>query len=305
MVQTCPNCGSPNKEGYRFCSTCGQRLDLPGNKEPLSAGADSAPPTFAVQSWEGEGGGQEPKPASQPALTPPPPYVAPRVPSPPPPATQSSASSAPRRDLPPVELDRKGEATYAPYTEEAVRHVEKGQGNRTWLMPAVVVAGMLLMLLAGAAVFLFFSPGNITIQSPGAGGRGATPEEEVKQVVRASNEEQIKAWRELNTEVLSGTRTGAFLAENVALVEQLKKNKIYGVPVNHQLDILDVKIEGDKATVKTLEVWSVTFHHQSDNTVMETRGPDKYNETYHMVKKEGKWLIEQVDFVPLTPTPGE
>ena len=320
MVQTCPNCGSPNREGYRFCSTCGARLDAPEAAQPDQVGDASATPQYTVQSWEEK---VVSDPASNvaggPAVPETPAYPARSVPSPPPPYA-STAAGYEARDMPPVEADRKGEATYAPYTESAARHIESGPANRSWLVPVIVVSGLLLVLLAGMAIFLFFSPNNVTVSSPDSRGglaavptptqtcpmpQNPTPEDEVKHVVCVSNEEQIKALKELNTEILKGSRTGSALNENIELVEQLKQKRLYGEPVNLQLDILAVQVDGDKATIKTYEVWTVTFYKLDDSTVVQTRGPDKYNETYHLVKQDGKWLIESVDFVPLTPSPGD
>jgi hypothetical protein len=212
-----------------------------------------------------------------------------------------------------VEADRKGEATYAPYTESAVGHVERSAANRSWLVPVIVVSGILLVLLGGTALYLFFSPSNITVGDPIEATptqvcsipQNPTAEDEIKYVVCVSNEEQIKALKELNTEVLKGSRTGRALEENIELVEQLKSKQLYAIPVNQQLDILDVKVEGDRATVKTYEVWLVSFYALADDKLVQTRGPDKYNETYHVVKQNGKWLIERVDFVSLTPSPGD
>jgi hypothetical protein len=180
-------------------------------------------------------------------------------------------------------------------------------------MPVIVVSALLLVLLAGTTLYLLLSPRNASSTSPDPRELGATsacplaqrptPEDEVKHRVCISNEEQIKALRDLDTEILKGSRTGQALEENIGLVEHLRKQHLYGEPVNLQLDILEVKIDGDQATVKTYEEWTVTFYNRSDNKVVQTRGPDKYNETYHLVKADGKWLIERVDFVALTPGP--
>jgi hypothetical protein len=163
MTQSCPNCGSLNREGYRFCSTCGARnaaLDVqtPDNLEP------SAPSRYAVQSWE-DAPVASPRTDSAGVFTPPQlpgTSIEPSVPLPPPPApAYTTRQPYDARDLPPLGADRPREATYAPYTETAVRQIERSEGNRSWLMPVVMLSGLLLVVLAGAALYLlYFTPGN-------------------------------------------------------------------------------------------------------------------------------------------------
>jgi cobalamin biosynthesis Mg chelatase CobN len=163
MTQSCPNCGSLNREGYRFCSTCGTRnpvLDAPAASAAETAGT----PAYAVQSWDDE----QQDVARTDSLGA---YVPPQVPgsvSPSlatPSASSSQAPYGPRgaydaRDLPPIEADRPREATYAPYTETAVRQIERSEGKRSWLMPVVVLSGLVLIVLAGVALYLYVTPGN-------------------------------------------------------------------------------------------------------------------------------------------------
>jgi hypothetical protein len=246
MLQSCPNCGSPNQQGYRFCSKCGANLDAAaaGQKAPLSG----PPPALPAQN---------------------------------------------------IDLTRAADAPTSPR-------------RRSWGLPAVAVSGALLLVLAGIALYFTFASGTRTLnvsenEPPGLEQRcpktGETSEEaELKRVICISNEEQIWAMSKLNTEVLKGSRTGRALEENIDEVEKLRKHNIYGEPVNLELKFLDVKIEGEKATVKTYERWMVSFYQQNDKKLVQKLGPDAYNETYHMVKLDGKWLIERVDFVPQTPT---
>jgi hypothetical protein len=246
MLQSCPNCGSSNHQGYRFCSKCGANLSEDAGRP---AGAPAAiPPALPEQS---------------------------------------------------VDL---GQAST----------IQAGETRRSWRFPVVAVSGLLLLVLAGIALYFTLAPGTRSIDVPGIEPPGvaqkcalkerASEEEELKRLICVSNEEQIWAMSTLNTEVLKGTRTGMFLSENVDVVERLKKQNIYGEPVNHELKILDVKVEGDRATVKTYEVWTVAFYQQSDKKLVQKHGPDAYHETYHMVRRDGKWLIERVDFVTQTPT---
>jgi hypothetical protein len=88
------------------------------------------------------------------------------------------------------------------------------------------------------------------------------------------------------------------------MVQELKQKNMYAVPENKRLDILDVKVEGDSATVRTLEVWTVTFYKSGDNTPIQSKGPDTLTETYYMVKQNGAWYVSRlvIDQNPGTPT---
>jgi len=135
----------------------------------------------------------------------------------------------------------------------------------------------------------------------------APEEDKVKEVVRISNDEQIQAWKNLDENVLKGTRTGNVLTEQIDMVRQLKQNGMYAIPVNVQLSFLDAKVNGDTATVRTKEVWTVTFYRKADNRKIESKGPDTLTETYYLVKQDGKWMINKLVFDSengVTPTPG-
>ncbi len=256
MAQLCAQCGTPIKEGHRFCSNCG------------AAVVDSGPPEVSItpiEPTEREGAYEE-------RVVAPPTLYGPQTPPPPPPPRDAAPSRAAT-----MRPDPREGGMYVPYGTEAQTHIEKTSSSRSRAIPVIIISAILLV---GLAAFLLF---------------GQKEEDRVKQVVYTSNEEQIKAWRDLDVEVLRGTRTGAVLAENIAYVEDLKKN-LYAVPVLGNLDIKEVKIDGDTATVSTVETWSVTFYNRQDNTVLETKPPQTLDETYHMVKQNGKWLVERLEF---------
>lgn len=256
MSQVCAKCGKPLTEGYRFCSNCGASVA----SGSVAAAPEPVPPT-------------EQAPMSVPDAPAQPTLYGPQAPPPQPLSGPSRLST--------MRPDPKEGGMYVPYGTEATTHLEKANRAPTRISPIIVVAGALLLALAGLTAFLLFSP---------------TEEERVKQVVHRSNEEQIKAWRDLDIEVLKGSRTGPVLAENIAYVEDLKKKNMYAVPVLGSLDIKEVKIEGDSATVRTIETWSVTFYNRQDNKVVDSQPPQTLAETYFMVKQNGKWLVERLDF---------
>ena len=100
---------------------------------------------------------------------------------------------------------------------------------------------------------------------------GATPQQAVIYRVCRSSEEQIKAWRDLDTEVLKGSRTGNDLKENIERVEKYKADKQYANPELLKLTVVGLQIDGESALVRTTEVWSVTTYSSVDNKVLARR----------------------------------
>jgi len=199
---------------------------------------------------------------------------------------------------------------YAPYSADAARKLEAQKPQRNWLVPSVIGAGVLLLVLLLLGGVLLLAPknngtANSAGTNPQAVPQGATDEETIKNVIKQSNDEQITAWRNLDTEVLKGTRTGQVLDENIQAVQELQSKNMYAVPVNKSLEYGEIKVDGDKATAKTVEVWTVTFYSKSDDKVILATGPDTLEETYYLVKQNGKWLVNSLDIVkrdPGTPT---
>ncbi|MEO6457416.1 MAG: zinc-ribbon domain-containing protein [Chloroflexia bacterium] len=274
MSQTCAQCGMPIKEGYRFCSNCG-----------ASAGDASQSPALHAQVDVSE------QVALDEQVVAPPTLYGPQTPMPPPSARNAGPSRAAT-----MRPDPKEGGMYVPYGTEAETHLESVGSPRSRVMPVIVVAAVLLLGLAALTAYLLISPKPNTVVASCDLPVSPTEEDRVKQAVCLSNEEQIKAWRDLDVEVLKGTRTGEVLTENIEYVEDLKKRNLYAVPVLGSLEIREVKITGDTATVRTIETWSVTFHNRQDKSVVETKPPETLAETYHMVKQNGKWLVERLDF---------
>ena len=122
-------------------------------------------------------------------------------------------------------------------------------------------------------------------------------------MVRLSNDEQIKAWRDLDENILKGTRIGQVLTEQVDMVQQLRQNGMFAVPENVELTFLSVDVKGDTATVRTKEVWNVTFYRMADKKQIEKRGPDTLTETYTLTKHDDKWMISKLEFDEAKPSP--
>lgn len=200
---------------------------------------------------------------------------------------------------------------FAAFEGGAVKQLERQSPQRAWLMP-VLIAGVvaLFLLAAGGAYLLLSKQPAASTQQPSANSQQlsgddlAREEENLRETVRVSNDEQIKAWRDLDTEVLKGTRVGSVLRENIDMVEMLRQNNTYAIPVLQRLDFLEVKVDGDTATVRTIETWTVTFYNKDTKEEVRKNGPDTFRETYHMVKQDGKWMVDKLEIDDTTSAPG-
>jgi hypothetical protein len=219
-----------------------------------------------------------------------------------------------------------------------VAALEKPKESRSWLMPIIVVAALVLVGLAAIGIYATQNKGanggqNTISQSNNSGGDNTTPgsqatpggdksvgsnlptptalpanasdEDKVREVIRRSNDMQIKAWEDLNTDILSDYYTDQALADNVDMVKQLRDRNMTAKPRYQKLDILDVSVSGNTATAHTIEVWTVIFTNKTDMRPNVT-GPDTLKETYHLVKKGDKWYVSKLEIatpVPATATP--
>jgi hypothetical protein len=338
MTKTCPNCFSPNVETNKFCSNCGTPLQSvaattssasPGEETPAGGPSSLWSPSATSYVVKTTSDAEAPSGDAQAPTVPMSTFV-PASSAGTPAATQYFASeSAPGQVGPsqgyqgyvPGASSRKEGAAYMPYSAGSAAPLEKPKESRSFLMPIIVVAGLVLVALAVFSGWLVLNnkPNNNPVgagQSPSPVPTAAAqatkvpanaPEsDKVKEVIVTSNNEQIKAWRDLNSDILKGTRIGQVLTEQQQMVQQLKDGNMYAIPVNVELTFLDVKVNGDTATVRTKEIWTVTFYRKDDNKKIESRGPDTLTETYTLVKQNGKWLINKLVFDSengTTPTP--
>jgi zinc-ribbon domain/ARC6-like, IMS domain len=314
-----------------------------GSGSASSASDATQPVTYVVQRWNAPMPNVEvpSEAATTPSgfVPPAPPSQASTVPIAPPPVppyssygadtsafgtgAASTAASTTQSDS-----NRTTGGTYVPYSTDAAQQLQGGAPKRSWLVPAIVVGAIALLVLVGVSGFLILngkqgSPSSVagtttptaasgssavTGCSGLAGATGSSDEKTaLKAIICQSNDEQIKAWRNLDTEILKGTRTGQALQENIQAVQELQAKKMYALPANKSIEFGDVSVTGNTATVKTVEVWSVTFFNKDDGQALQTQGPDTLQELYHFVKQNGKWLIQSVDIVqtnvPNAPTP--
>ena len=302
----------------------------PADESTTPAAGDTQPVTYVVQRWNTPTPDAEAAPTAPlasefvpPALTP----QASTVPIAPPPvppyssygaATTDFNTNPPTASTAPTQANPTTGGTYVPYSTDAAKQLQAGTPRRPWLVPAIVIGALALLVLVGVSGFLVLngkqaSPSSAVSVSGCSSLVGQTNSSDVNTMLKAiicqSNDEQIQAWHDLNTDILKGTRTGQALSDNIQAVQELQSKKMYALPVNKSIKFGAVSVTGNTATVKTEEIWSVTFYNKDNGQTLQTQGPDTLEEMYHFVKQNDKWLIESVDIVQTnvpnsTPSPG-
>jgi hypothetical protein len=221
---------------------------------------------------------------------------------------------------------RREGAAFVPYSGSAAAAIEKPKDQRSWLVPVIIGAAVVLLGLVLISAYLVVSgksgtgSSNAPAQSSGATGSesdmsepsptalpsNATDEMKLRDVIYRSNENQIESWKNLDEGVLKKNYTGKALDENINQVRELQRQGMYAIPHNESLQILDVTVNGDTATAHTKEKWTVNYYNKANNALI-TRQSYSLSETYHFVKQDGIWYINQLDIPETTPetTPGQ
>ena len=336
MTQPCPNCGTLNDSSHRFCSNCGTALtpSAPTGEPPVSTSGFRSPeidatlnpdpfPSYVVKRAEGD----PVSPDSQPTM----PYTIPVPPSQPYGATQRVQSPQPVPPPPsnyrmytPGRTGGRDGAAYLPYNAGTAAAVDKPQNQRSWLVPIIIGSAVVLLGLAVLSGYMVVSGmnknGNVPVsQMPPVTNRNgeevtpgptrtplpanASDEDKIREAIATSNENQITSWKNLDENILKKSYTGPALDDHIKQVEELKTRGMYAVPVNDSLKVLDVTPQGDKAIAHTLEVWTVTYYNKADNRAL-AKNSYTLNETYHFVKQNGGWYIENLEIQEVNGTPG-
>src|SRR4051794_33955115 len=233
MTKSCPNCFSANLDTNKFCSNCGSTLSsASATPEATSPGAETpagdinisspwAPPSTAYvvkTSADAEGAASDPQAPTMPMST----FVPPPAPSSMPvqyfasegaqgPAGPAGPSVGYQGYVPGASSRNEG-AAYMPYSAGTAAPLEKSKNSRSFLMPIIVGAAVVLLGLAGFSGWLVANSKSETPAAPlsSGGAKPPTPvptvgaqatrvpanapeEDKVKEVIRVSNDEQITA----------------------------------------------------------------------------------------------------------------
>jgi hypothetical protein len=122
-------------------------------------------------------------------------------------------------------------------------------------------------------------------------------EYDIRTTIGRYNNAVITAYKSLNIGPLNSVTTeeqlirvdsfiGAFLQRDQIMESEL-----------HRMDFEDVKIDSDKATVRTTEDWSYRWIDSRTGEEVEPLKEIHYEMRYHLKKIDDKWLVEKVEEV--------
>lgn len=144
---------------------------------------------------------------------------------------------------------------------------------------------------------LFYSIALAVILSGCASNPADDREALLKIVIAKYNNAVIEAYRSQNFEPLKqaaaeheidkiGVIINAYRTENQIMESDIKK-----------IDFKEIRIEADKAYVKTSEDWSYRWINYETKQEVEPLKDVRYELLYHLIKKGGKWLVDKVEEV--------
>jgi len=119
----------------------------------------------------------------------------------------------------------------------------------------------------------------------------------IHKVVEASNQAQIEALRTLSLDPLLETNIGEALQSNEKWIGDLCADNQYVVAQLKSLEITSVGIlePGQRAVATTIENWAeMEFHNLTDDTLVDTRPPVLYYETYFLIFDGARWKVEGI-----------
>lgn len=144
---------------------------------------------------------------------------------------------------------------------------------------------------------LFYSIALAVILSGCASNPADNREAELKTIIAKYNNAVIEAYKSQNFEYLKQVATEQEIDKiGVMITSFLQANQIMEAEL-HKIDFREIKIQGDKADVRTSEDWSYRWIDYKTGQEVEPLKDIHYEMLYHLIKKDGKWLVEKVDEV--------
>lgn len=119
--------------------------------------------------------------------------------------------------------------------------------------------------------------------------------EYLKRLIAQYNNAVVVAYSDQDFELLKGVASDEeFRKIYVIVAGFLQGNRIMEADIK-RIDYKEIKIEGDKATVKTSEDWSYRWVNYRARQEVEPLKEIHYEMLYYLIKKDGKWLVDEVN----------
>jgi hypothetical protein len=130
----------------------------------------------------------------------------------------------------------------------------------------------------------------------------------IRAAVDASNRAQIEALRTLDDKPLRGAVIGRALDDNLQILADLQRSRVYAVSTLDQIDYQPARqLDADHASIRTVESWTTLYYRQGTNQLTRRQQSTGLQEIYYLVRQDGRWVVEQIDIRDpgATPAPGD
>lgn len=129
----------------------------------------------------------------------------------------------------------------------------------------------------------------------GCARKESVDEMQVKTVIAKYNNALIEAYRNQNPIYLKEVAGDDEVRKIGTIVESfLQGDEIMEAEIE-KINFKEIKIEAEKATVRTSEEWRYRWVNIKTGKEAEPARDIHYDMLYRMVKKDGKWLVEKTE----------
>lgn len=120
---------------------------------------------------------------------------------------------------------------------------------------------------------------------------------ELKNTVIAYNKMLAEALAKPDPSIMEYFATSPERSRIGSYIVYLEKDKKILVSELTDIEFLEINVsnDGNRSTVKTRELWK--FHYVDSSSRKSISGEEslRYENTYHLVKKENHWLVDRID----------
>lgn len=117
----------------------------------------------------------------------------------------------------------------------------------------------------------------------------------LKIVIVKYNNAVIEAYKNQNFEYLKQVATEKEIDKIGIMISSFRQTDQIMKAEFHKIDFREIKIQGDKTDVRTSEDWSYRWIDYKTGQEVEPLKNIHYEILYHLIKKDGKWLVEKVE----------
>ena len=118
---------------------------------------------------------------------------------------------------------------------------------------------------------------------------------ELKTVIAKYNNAIIEAYKNQNFEHFMQVATDTEINKIGIIINSFRQADQIMEAELRKIDFQEIKTQGDKADVKTSEDWSYRWIDYKTAQEVEPLKNIHYEMLYHLIKKDGKWLVEKVE----------